>query len=273
MAVVLGAGGTRGWAHVGVLKVLHRAGLRPELIVGASAGALIGALYAARADPEEMERVALSCTPADFIEWFLRGLRISPRGGRMGRRLWEAYGRLEMSEMAVPFVATALDVETGERLALREGSAARAVEASIRPPVLLPPIALGGRLLVDGGLHDTLPVEVARSLGARTAIAVNVGEFFLLPPRLRPLSGWAARGLSRLSRRPGDLAVQAAFMARLLSQGRPRRPRPDVEIWPDLRGLSSMWPWHIGEAVRRGEAAARRALPAIARALGQSSPA
>lgn len=267
VALVLGAGGTRGWAHVGVLRVLQRAGVPIDLVVGASAGALMGALYAARGDAEAMERAALACRPVDFIEWFLRGLRISPEGGRMARLLWQAYGRLDIREMAVPFAATALDVETGQRLVLREGSAARAVEASIRPPLLLPPLELGGRYLVDGGLQSALPVEVGYDLGAAVVVAVSVGEFVRLPPRLRPLSARAAAALRRRSRGGGDLWAQAAFLAELLARSGPQRRRPQVEVRPDLRGISPMWPWHIGEAVRRGERAARQALPAIGEAL------
>jgi len=89
VALVLGAGGTKGWAHIGVLKVLHVAGVPVDLIVGASAGALIGALYAAGRDATRAERVATGFTPADFLEWFLRDLRLSPHGGRM----WGGGGR------------------------------------------------------------------------------------------------------------------------------------------------------------------------------------
>ncbi len=81
LALVLGAGGTKGWAHIGVLKVLHEAGVPVNHIVGASAGALIGPLYAARRDAAEAERIAMSFTPADFLEWHLNGLRLSPQGG------------------------------------------------------------------------------------------------------------------------------------------------------------------------------------------------
>lgn len=266
---MLGGGGIRGWAHAGVLRVLHQAGVPIDLIVGASAGALMGPLYAARRDAEEMARVALSFTLADFVEWFLKGLRISPEGGRIARRLWESYGRLDIRELAVAFAATALDVEGGERRVLTEGSTARAVEASIRPPVLLRPVLIEGRYLVDGGMHDTVPVDVAYALGARAVIAVNVGEFVLLPPPLRPLAArWAAFCRHR-AKRGGDLWAQVGFMAHLLSQGPPCRPEPQVIIRPALRGISALLPWQAAEAFHRGEAAARRALPLLRQVLAE----
>ncbi|MBI1885893.1 MAG: patatin-like phospholipase family protein [Chloroflexi bacterium] len=267
VALVLGAGGVKGWAHVGVVKVLDRAGVPIDLILGASAGALMGPLYAVRRDVEEMEAVARSASPLDLLEWFLHGLRISPEAGRFGRRLWQTYGRFPLEEMAVPFAAVALDVATGERVVIRSGSAAAAVEVSIRPPVILPVLQTDGRHLVDGGLHNTVPVDLAYALGAAKVIAVNVGEFFLLPPPLRPLSAMTARACRKAARAPHDLRGQFAFMADLLSKGHPQRPAPDVLIRPDLRGFRSALPLRMNEAIRRGEAAARAALPAISRAL------
>jgi NTE family protein len=271
VALVLGAGGTRGWAHVGVLKVLHGAGVPVNLIVGASAGALIGGLYAAKRDPAWVERVAMAFTPTDFLEWFLRDLRLSPGAGRIGRRLWQACGRLDFRELVVPFAAVSLDVGSGRPVVLRAGNVGRAVEASIRPPVIGRPVMLEGRALVDGGLHNTVPVSVARDLGAEVVISANAGEFLVLPKAARPLSARVAAAYRAKSARPADVRSQFGFLADMLSRGRPQRARADVEIRPNLKGLSAMWPWHIGTAARRGEAAAHRALPAIRRLLADRS--
>jgi NTE family protein len=273
VALVLGAGGTKGWAHIGVLKVLHAAGVPVDLIVGASAGALIGALYAAGRDAARAERVALAFTPADFLEWFLRDLRLSPRGGRMGRRLWQAYGRLDFRELAVPFATVALDVGSGQPVVLRGGNVGCAVEASIRPLLIGRPVLLADRALVDGGLHNAVPVWAARELGAETAISVNVGEFLVLPEALRPLSARVSAACRRHSAVPADVNGQLGFLAGLLSRGRPARAPADIEIRPNMLGISPMWPWQIGAAVGRGEAAARRALPAIRRLLADRAPA
>lgn len=267
LALVLGAGGTKGWAHAGVLSVLHEAGVPIDLIAGASAGALIGPLYAARRDAAQAERIALSFTPTDFLQWFLNDLRISPTAGRMGRALWQAYGRLDFSELAVPFAAVALDLAGGRPVAIRSGNVARAVEASIRPPLIGRPVRLNGLSLVDGGLRNAVPISVARDLGARTVISVHVGEMVRLPRRLRPLSARVSAAYRRRSARPTDVNGQFAFVAALLTRERAPRPRADIEIRPDMRGISPMWPWHIGTAVARGRDAARRALPAVRRLL------
>ena len=266
LALVLGAGGIKGWAHIGVLKVLHEAGVQVNHIVGASAGALIGPLYAARRDAAEAERIAMSFTPADFLEWHLNGLCLSPQGGRMGRRLWQAYGRLDFRELDVSFASVALDVATGRPVVLRAGSVGPAVEASIRPPIISRPVRIDGRALVDGGLQNAVPVSLARQLGAAAVVSVNVGELLVLPRPLRPLSARlsaACRGRSAAA----DIRGQVAFLAGLLSRGSRTHERADIEIRPDMRGISSMWPWYIRRAEARGRAAARRALPAIQRLL------
>ncbi len=247
--------------------MLHEAGVPVDLIVGASAGALIGPLYAARRDAAEARRIAMSFTPTDFLRWALNDLRLSPAGGRMGRALWQAYGRLDFRELAVPFAAVALDLADGRPLVLRSGNVGRAVEASIRPPVLSRPVRLDGRALVDGGLQNAAPVSVARDLGAALVVSVNVGELIVLPRYLRPLSARVSAACGALSARPSDLSGQVAFMSGLLSRGRRTRQRADVEIRPDMRGVRSMWPWHIHAAMRRGEAAALEALPSIRRLL------
>ena len=267
LALVLGAGGIKGWAHVGALKVLHAAGVPVDLIVGASAGALIGPLYAVHRDAAEVERIAMGFTLPNFLEWFLNDLRISPRAGRMGRALWEAYGRLDFRELEVPFAALALDLASRGPAVLTAGNVGRAVEASIRVPLIIRPLRQGGRALVDGGLHSTVPVAVARELGAELVVAVNVGELIVLPRRLRSLSARAGAALEARPEAPDSLRNQVGFLAGLVSHGRPRRPRADIEIRPDLRGVNPVWPWHIQKAALRGEEGARRALPAIRRLL------
>jgi NTE family protein len=190
----------------------------------------------------------------------------------MARRLWQAYGRCDFRELAVPFAAAALDLRTGERISLHEGRLAPAVEASIRPPVLGRPTKLDGRRLVDGGLQSAVPTDVALELGAATVIAVSVGELFRLPHPVRPLSARLGRAL-RQAARPDGLRGQIGFMAQVVSRERPDRPKPQVEIRPDMTGISAFSPWQTGLAARRGEAAARRALPAIQRALAAASAA
>lgn len=271
IVLVLGAGGIRGWAHVGVLKALHEARVPIAGIVGASAGALIGPMYAAHRDVDAMLDVALSADTASLTAWFLEGLRIAPDARGFGRLLWHAYGRLSFRELAVPFAAAVLDVATCRRYLVTEGNVGRAVEASIRSPVICPPVWMDGRPLVDGGLHDTVPVGLARRLfgSGRPLVAVTVAEFFRLPAPLRPLSARLGRRLQSLGVDPASRLGQVAFMARLLSLEPPRRPPADLVIRPDLRGIGAFVPLGMARAVRKGEEAARAALPAIRRLLGE----
>ena len=251
LALVLGAGGIKGWAHVGALKVLDAAGLPLDLIVGASAGALIGPLYATHRDAAEAERIAMGFTPSDFLQWFLNDLRLSPSAGRMGRRLWNAYGRLDFGELDVPFAALALDLGDRGPAVLRAGNVGRAVEASIRPPLVGLPVLVDGRALLDGGLHNAVPVWAARKMGAHTVVSVNVGAPLVLPEALRPLSARVGAAYRIQSARPADVRAQIGFLAEMLSRERPRWPQADIEIRPSMPGISAMWPWHIGAAVRR----------------------
>jgi NTE family protein len=271
IAIVLGAGGIKGWAHVGALKVLHDAAIPIDLIIGASAGALLGPLYAARGDIASTQRQALAFTILDFVGWFLRGLRISPDAGRMAHSLWRAYGRLRFDELTIRFAAVAHDLGTDRPVLIREGLVARAVEASIRPPIVLRPANINGRPLVDGGMQRSVPTDIAYELGAKTVISVNVGPPFRIPPRLRPTTIQAGRIARQGAGRPDDLASQIASVAELLTQDRSPARSPAVEIKPDMTGITAFSPWHAGQAVRRGEAAARAALPAIRSVLSSTA--
>ncbi len=233
------------------------------MIVGASAGALLGAVYAAEGDPGQLERAARRATPLSLLRWFLHGLRVTPSGGPFARTLWRTYGRRSFTEMKIPFAATAIDTANGEVITLSEGGVREAVEASIRPPVIMPPIRVGKRLLVDGGLHNTVPVAAAQALGAQRVIAINVGEFFRLPRPWLPLAAQVERLLCGQAASPHSRYGQAAFLAGLLRKAPPERPAPDILIRPDMRGIRSTIPVRMAEAGRRGERAAEAALPAI----------
>jgi predicted acylesterase/phospholipase RssA len=156
---------------------------------------------------------------------------------------------------------------SGRPLVMRAGNVGRAVEASIRPPVIRSPVHLDGRALIDGGLQNAVPVSAARELGAAVVVSVNIGELLVLPRWLRPLSARVSSACRGQSPKRADFRGQVAFLADLLSRGSRTREPADIEIRPDMRGISSMWPWHIRTSMRRGETAARRALPSIQRLL------
>ncbi len=172
----LGGGGARGLAHIGVLKVLEKHGVFPDVIAGTSIGALVGALYASGLKAAEIEQIAL------HIDWKrlapLTDFTLSRSGFIRGRRivllLESILGHLSFSELKLPFACVATDIMTGEEVVLRHGSVVEAVRATISIPGILTPARIGGRHLVDGGLVNEVPVSTCRHMGAEYVIGINV---------------------------------------------------------------------------------------------------
>ena len=160
---------------------------------------------------------------------------------------------------------------SGRRVVLNQGGVGPAVEASIRPPFLGRPVVACGRALIDGGFQLPVPSDVVREMGASVVIAVNLGAFIRLPRPLRPYAGHLAKAARRDFSDPASPRSQFIFMCQLLSRQRLASPAADIEIRPNLQGISAFAPGQAREAVLRGEIAARRALPQIQRALSASS--
>lgn len=201
LGVVLGGGGVRGLAHAGVLSALDRGGIRPDVIVGVSMGALVAAAYAARDDwRQALEAVDRSRLPtvADTEEEYalakLRGAlrnarRLVPSVWTLGRQGYEEYGREvldqllggrdEFADLRLPAAITATDLDAGERVVMTSGEVSSAVLASGAIPGLTRPIQREGRTLMDGAFADPSPIDVARDLGAEVVIAVHVGQHLL----------------------------------------------------------------------------------------------
>jgi NTE family protein len=177
VALVLGGGAARGFAHVGVLRVLEEERIPIDLVVGTSVGSLVGALYADGRGARELEAIARDLDRDDFFDFGLRPALLGT-GLASGDRLerWTA-GHLRarnIEQLALPFAAVATDLDDGSVVVLRRGDVARAVRASSAIPGVFEPVELGGKLLVDGGVVANLPVRIARQLGATVVIAVDV---------------------------------------------------------------------------------------------------
>ena len=172
----LGGGAARGLSHIGVLKVLHKHGISPDVIAGTSIGAIIGALYAAGYDPEDIEKIVLGMDwkkLASLVDWTLpfSGLL---QGKRVVSLLRSILGDITFSQLRFDFACVATDILSGEQVVLREGALVEAVRASISIPGIFTPVELSGRYLVDGGLVNTVPVSICREMGADYVIGVNV---------------------------------------------------------------------------------------------------
>ena len=182
VGLVLSGGSVRGAAHLGVLEVLEREGIRPDYVAGVSAGSVVGAVYCAGLDLDEIKRLALD------LHWKKLGRVTRPRlgflnGTRLEEYLAEIIGHLRFEELEIPLATVAVDIVRGELVVLKEGPVALAVRASCALPGVFTPVERGEQMLVDGGVLNNLPVSVARDMGADYVIAVD-----LLPPTI-----WGAR--------------------------------------------------------------------------------
>jgi NTE family protein len=171
----LGAGGARGWAHIGVIRALRDAGIKPDVVSGTSMGALVGAAYAA-GELERLEGWAKSLGRKDVLglmDFTLRGGLI--RGVKLFDFFRARVADRDVTALPLPFGAVATELTTGREVWLREGSMFDVVRASIAIPGVFSPVLREGHLLVDGGLVNPVPVSLCRALGADIVIAVDLG--------------------------------------------------------------------------------------------------
>jgi len=200
IGLALGAGGTKGVAHVGVLKVLQEAGIPIDCVAGASVGALYAAGYAIGRPVESMARGTRRSSPWQVFRFFWHGLSLR-HDNPVARAYLRAFQGHRCEELRVPFAAVASDVEEASPVVLREGDLVRALEASIAILWLARPVPWEGRWLVDGGFWESAPVSAAAALGAERVIAVVLGDPLVLPRWLRPLVRWLAEGSPPSGRR------------------------------------------------------------------------
>ncbi|QDX80368.1 esterase [Denitratisoma sp. DHT3] len=173
IALVLGGGAARGFAHVGAIKVLEAQGIVPDIVVGTSAGSVVGALYAAGHSGFELQKIALEMEQSQVGDWSLpdRGVL---KGEALQNFINRAVGNRPLEKLAKPFAAVATDLASGEPVVFQTGNTGMAVRASSTVPGVFQPVRINGREYVDGGLVSPVPVRVARGLGANFVIAVDI---------------------------------------------------------------------------------------------------
>ncbi|TAG76695.1 MAG: patatin [Burkholderiales bacterium] len=194
-ALVLGSGGPRGFAHVGVLKALEAQGIEPSLIVGASAGAIVGALYAARLAAREIEALALDLGVrqiADPAIW--RPNRLIGRA--LQDTIVNATKIARIEDLPRPFVAVAASVSGGKLVAFTKGHLGAAVRASAALPSMFLPVTVAGELYEDGDMVSPVPIRVARRLGATRVVAVDVSAWVEDEPA-QAYESWRKRDAER----------------------------------------------------------------------------
>jgi NTE family protein len=245
VALVLGGGGCRGHGHIGVIRVLEKHGLKPDLVVGSSSGSVVGALYAAGMTSDQMERYGQQLGGNLLRDWIFPKLGLFG-GDAIRRFVVERVGPGRIESLPIRFAAVATDLRTGEMAVLDRGDLGLAVQASASIPGLLEPVDIGGRLYVDGNLSAPLPVEAARRLGARRVIAVDV----TFPPEQANLAD------------PFDVLYQSfSILTRKLALD--ERRLADLMIEPNLPEHRDMSHATLKTLVEAGERAARDALPGL----------
>jgi NTE family protein len=244
VGLALGGGGARGLAHIGVLRVLEREGIPVDLIAGTSVGSLVGAAYAAGWRAERLEEMS------GRIRWRDLARPTWPHNGIVSFARLEAFlvrilGDLTFNDLTIPYTAVASDLVSGELVLLNEGRLAPAVRASCSVPGVVTPLKKDGRLLVDGGMVNNLPISVVRGMGADVVLAVG-----LVTP-----SGERPKGL---------VATGVAAVEHLVVGAGDDPATADVYLAVPLWGLGSLVRLSAREAlIALGQQVAAGALPAI----------
>lgn len=178
IGLALGSGGARGWAHIGVLRALRELGIWPDIVTGASIGAMVGAFVAADAF-EKLDQELATMTRARMARFFIEA-HLPRRGLFSGQSVtqWlerpDLLGVLDFEQLSKPFAVVATDLRSGQPVVLRKGNIAHAIRASISIPGLFDPVPHKDALLIDGGFSDPIPVAAARALGADFVIGVDI---------------------------------------------------------------------------------------------------
>jgi NTE family protein len=245
IGLALGGGAAKGFAHIGVIKMLEASGIHPNVVAGTSAGSVVGALYASG-----MDAFALQQTAFGLDESKIRDVRLFSGGLVQGQALQDYVNQLvhqqPIERLKLPFAAVATELETGRRTVFRRGNTGRAVRASSSIPGVFEPAQIHGKHYVDGGVVSPIPVDAARQLGADFVIAVDISA---APDGSNPQGMMAIVGQS-IDIMGRQLAAQESA-------------RADVVIRPDLTGIGPTDFEQKNQAILAGEKAALAAIPAI----------
>jgi len=245
IGLALGGGAAKGFAHIGVIKMLEASGIHPDVVAGTSAGSVVGALYASGMDPFQMQQIAFGLDEAK-----IRDVRLFSGGLVHGQALQDYVNQLlhqqSIEHLRMPFAAVATELETGARTVFVRGNTGQAVRASCSVPGVFEPVEIGGRHYVDGGVVNPIPVDAARQLGADFVIAVDISA--------RP-SGTNPQGMMNI------VGQSITIMGQQL--GAREIARADVVIRPDLGGIGPTDFEQKNQAILQGEKAALAAIPQI----------
>ena len=251
IGIALGGGAAKGFAHIGVIKMLEANGFTPAVVAGTSAGSVVGALYASGMNAFELQEKAVA-----LDELKIRDLQLSLGGLILGQKLEdyvnEQVQRKTLEQLPKPFVAVATRLEDGERTVFARGNTGQAVRASSSIPGVFQPVTIGRYHFVDGGITSPVPVDAARQLGADVVIAVDISN---------KARGKTPDGLL------GTLGQSIAIMGQRLGQA--ELARADVVVRPRVLDMGATDFGQRAQAIVEGEKAAVAAMPQIRARVAQ----
>lgn len=267
IGLVLSGGAARGFAHIGVLDVLQKEGIRIDIVTGTSVGAVMGAIYASGRDTGKMVDEALNANwkklaplidPSLLKSGFIKGRKIKDLlAGYVG-------GNIKFSDLKIPFACVATDIDTGEEVVIDSGSVPDALRASISIPGIFTVVKREGRYLVDGGLTAPVPVNVARDMGADFIIAVNVN------PDVTSRMGKSYHKRLKGQKEPSIIQVmmQSLYIT-TYAVSRNNLLEADIVIEPDLAHIGAGDFNKADELIEQGRQAAQSVMPEIKQKLGE----
>lgn len=253
LGLALSGGATHGAAHIGILQVFEREGIRPDIVAGTSAGALVGSAYCAGVPLTELEEMFLGMDWPTLVKISLKKTLALFDTQPMEEFVRKKIGDCEFKDLNIPFAVICCDIVTGERIVIDQGAVAPAVRASAAIPGLFSPVEIDGRLLVDGGVVDNLPTEQVRAMGAKFVIGCNVSN----------------RG--KKTRRPENPFENVMAMINIMQEHtlKLNMDTCDCLIKPNISQYSS---WGFNDSVKvleEGRKAAEAALPLLTRYLSK----
>jgi NTE family protein len=251
VALVLGSGGHRGFAHIGVLKALSENGIRPDLIIGSSVGAVIGSFYAGGMSATEIEKLAYRLNSIEFFE--LKTLFGRPAtGSKVQHFVNEHIQGRAIEQLPIAFAAAATRVRDSSLVLFNRGDTGTAVRASAASPDEFEPVRISGEAYVDGDVASPVPIRAARRMGARVVIAVDVSAYVQKTP-----PGVPAEWVEKDARRAKQIAAEA--------------PEADVLIHPDIGYYAGHDEAYRRRVIASAYEAARERMPAVLAAVARSA--
>ena len=249
IGLALGGGAARGFAHIGVIKVLEANGIKPNLIVGTSAGSVIGSIYASGVSANELQQIAIDLDEATITDWtnpFVGKMGGMIKGDALQTKVNSLVKNRPIEQMKIPLAIVATDLKSGNPILFHRGDTGQAVRASSSVPGVFMPTTILGKEYVDGGLSSPVPIKFTRSLGADIVIAVNISA----DPADQNVSGIL-----------GTLLQTTTIMGRSITNW--ELPLADVMVVPQLPQMKSTDFKSRNAAILAGEIAMQQSLSSL----------